>query len=122
MIYSVLIYEIPGLADARSTEDQEKNLDIHRELQKDTKGSGVYISSTRLSESGAMTVRHRGTEALVTDGPYAETKELFIGFYLFECRTIEEALALAKRIPISDNGRVEVRPVQWSEPLENSPA
>ena len=52
---------------------------------------------------------------LVTDGPFAETKELFIGFYLVDCPNLDAALALAKRIPVSDLGAVEVRPVVWAE-------
>ncbi len=121
MIYSVLIYETPGLDNARSPEERERTLEAHRQLQVDTKQSGVYIAATQLAESGAMTARHRKGEALVTDGPFAEAKELFIGFYLFECANLEEAIELAKRIPVSEMGGVEIRPAVWSESIALEP-
>ena len=115
MIYTVLIYERPGLEDARSPEESKRVLEAHRQLQKDTKQSGAYIGATQLAESGAITTRHRKDEALVTDGPYAETKEIFVGFYLFECANLDEAIELAKRIPVSEMGGVEIRPAVWAE-------
>ena len=69
MIYSILIYEAPGMADARPGEEEEKVLEAHRALQQDTKQSGVYIGATQLSEAGAMTVRYREGDSIVTDGP-----------------------------------------------------
>lgn len=121
MIYSALIYEAPGLDDARSTEERAQALEAHRTLQADTKENGTYVAATQLSEAGAVTVRHHRDEALVTDGPYAESKELFVGFYLFDCTNLDEAITLAKRIPVSGLGRVEIRPVVWAESIGVSP-
>ncbi len=121
MIYSVLIYEAPGLDDARSKEERERVLEAHRQLQTDTKRSGVYIGATQLAESGAITARPRKSDVLVTDGPFAETKELFVGFYLFECASLEQAIELAKRIPVSEMGGVEIRPAVWSESIGLEP-
>ena len=115
MTYSALIYEAAGLADARPSGEQEEVLARHRALQQDAKVAGTYRGAVQLSEAAPTTVRHRGTETLVTDGPFAETKELFVGFYLFECESLDAALELAGRIPISEMGRVEVRPVVWAE-------
>jgi hypothetical protein len=53
----------------------------------------------------------RGGEVVVTDGPYAETKEALMGFYLLECADLDEAIALAAKIPTAWHGAVEVRPV-----------
>jgi hypothetical protein len=53
----------------------------------------------------------RGGEVVVSDGPYAETKEVLTGFYLLECADLDEALALAATIPSAWHGAVEVRPV-----------
>ena len=99
MIYSALIYETPGVADARPSEEREKVLEAHRQLQKDSKAAGTFLAATQLSEAGAITIRHRKDETLLTDGPFAETKELFIGFYLFDVPNLDEAIKLAKRIP-----------------------
>ncbi len=120
MIYSILIYETPGITDARSPEEREAILDAHRQLQKDTKESGAFIAATQLAESSAVTVRLQKEEFLVTDGPFAETKELFIGFYLFECANLDEAIKLAKRIPVSGMG-VEIRPAVWMESIGVTP-
>ncbi len=113
MIYSILIYDVPGVSDALPPEQREAALEVHRQLQHDTKQSGAYLAATQLAESGAMTVRHQKGDALVTDGPFAETKELFVGFYLLKCANLDEALELAKRIPVSEMGSVEVRPAVW---------
>jgi hypothetical protein len=53
----------------------------------------------------------RGGEIVVSDGPYAETKEALTGFYLLECADLDEAIALAAKIPSAWQGAVEVRPV-----------
>ncbi|SEM22835.1 YciI family protein [Streptacidiphilus jiangxiensis] len=62
----------------------------------------------------ATTVRvlgARGGEVVVSDGPYAETKEALTGFYLLECEDLDEAVALAAKIPGAWHGAIEVRPV-----------
>jgi hypothetical protein len=59
----------------------------------------------------AKTVRVRGGKRLVTDGPFAETKEQLGGYYLVEARDAEEAVAIAAKIPWARHGSVEVRPI-----------
>ncbi len=71
-------------------------------------GAALYQTST------ATTVRvtgGKGGDAVTTDGPYAETKEAITGFYLLECADLDEAVAVAARIPAAWDGAVEVRPV-----------
>ncbi len=71
-------------------------------------GAALYQTST------ATTVRvrgGRGGDVVTTDGPYAETKEALTGFYLLECADLDEAIAMAARIPAAWDGAVEVRPV-----------
>jgi len=53
----------------------------------------------------------KGGEAVATDGPYAETKEALTGFYILECKDLDEAISWAARIPASWSGAVEVRPI-----------
>jgi hypothetical protein len=70
------------------------------------------IQSAPLEPSGATTtVRVRNGETLVTDGPFAETKEQLGGFYLIEAETLDEALDIAARCPGAKHGAVEVRPL-----------
>ena len=59
----------------------------------------------------ATTVKVRNGERLVTDGPFAETKEQLGGFYLLECKDLDEAIEWAAKIPGAQNGTIEVRPV-----------
>jgi hypothetical protein len=58
----------------------------------------------------ATTVRVRGGELLVTDGPFAETKEVIVGFDLLECADLDEAIEVARTHPMARNGRLEIRP------------
>ncbi len=68
--------------------------------------------------STATTVRVRGGDVSITDGPFAETKEQLAGFYLIEARDLNEAIRIASRIPPARVGSIEVRPVRelQSEP------
>ena len=68
-------------------------------------GEGLQPTST------ATTVRVRDGERMLTDGPFAETKEQLGGFYLLECGSLDEAIELAAKIPGAQSGSVEVRPV-----------
>ena len=68
-------------------------------------GEGLQPTST------ATTVRVRDGERMLTDGPFAETKEQLGGFYLLECNSLDEAIELAAKIPGAQYGSVEVRPV-----------
>jgi hypothetical protein len=85
----------------------------HRALQAEARGSNDLLSVAQLTEPGrARMVRTRGGAHEVTDGPFLETKEWLVGFYLVECEDEEQALARAKRI--CDEGHsIEVRPVAW---------
>ena len=89
------------------------------EYDKSIRDSGHCVASEALeSAATAKTVRVRQGKAMVTDGPFAETKEALAGFYLVEARDMDEALALAARIPPAGVGSVEVRPVR---PIRTSP-
>ncbi len=71
-------------------------------------GAALYPTAT------ATTVRvsgGKGGDVLTTDGPYAETKEAITGFFIMECADLDEAIAMAAKIPAAWNGAVEVRPV-----------
>jgi hypothetical protein len=74
--------------------------------------AGVLVECAPLQPVGsATTLRERGGELLLTDGPYAELKEQLGGFYLIECADLDEALGWARRIPAARFGTVEVRPL-----------
>jgi hypothetical protein len=65
--------------------------------------------------SAATTVRIRNGEALITDGPFAETREVIVGFDLLECADLDEAIAVARAHPMARGGRLEIRPLADSD-------
>jgi hypothetical protein len=85
--------------------------------------SGVILAGEGLEPtSSATTVRVRDGERLLTDGPFAETKEQLGGFYLLECGSLDEAIEWAAKIPGAASGSVEVRPVMNYEGAGNEDA
>ena len=109
MQYALLIYSKPGTAEALSAAEREAN---HREymalrkLPAVTGGAALYPAET------ATTVRVQDGRTLVTDGPFADTKEILAGFYLVEAEDLDAATEIAARIPAARiGGSVEIRPV-----------
>lgn len=75
--------------------------------------SGKMVAAEALEPvSTATTVRVRGGDVTVTDGPFAETKEQLAGFYLIEARDLNEAIGIAAKIPPARVGSIEVRPIR----------
>jgi hypothetical protein len=73
---------------------------------------GAFVAGDPLRPvSTATTVRVRDGKTMVTDGPYAETHEHLGGYYIFECRNLDEALELAALCPMAQTGSIEVRPL-----------
>jgi hypothetical protein len=78
---------------------------------------GVWLGGDRLHPAdAATTVRVRGGETELTDGPFAETKEYLAGFYLLECRDLDQALGYAARMPNAHYASIEVRPIMETQP------
>lgn len=77
----------------------------------DRDAAGQRVLGERLAPpSGATTVRVRGGELLLTDGPFAETKEVIVGFDILECADLDEAIEVARAHPMAYAGRIELRP------------
>jgi hypothetical protein len=82
---------------------------------KEAKEAGVLLSSTGLSPiANATTVRVRAGEILSTDGPFAETHEQLGGFFLIDCKDLDEAIRWAAKVPHAKYGSVEIRPL-WDQ-------
>jgi len=82
------------------------------QLARDINASGQYLDASPLHPtSTATSVRVRNSQRLVTDGPFAATREQLGGYYLVNARNLDEALSIAERIPAARWGTVEVRPV-----------
>jgi hypothetical protein len=73
---------------------------------------GIEVSGLELEDPGqARVVQVRDGETVVTDGPYAETKEVIGGYFLADCKDLDQAIELAQRVPLVDKGSVEIRPL-----------
>jgi hypothetical protein len=82
------------------------------QLVKDLKENGRCLAASPLhSVTTATSVRIRDGKRLVTDGPFAETKEQLGGFYIIEAKNLDEAIEIAARVPPAKQGTVEIRPV-----------
>ena len=73
-------------------------------------GRGVRLEGRPLSPDEATTVRVRNGEVLVSDGPFAETKELMVGYDMLECADLDEAIEVASKHPLARRGAMELRP------------
>jgi hypothetical protein len=110
--YMILIYSDPALMQQRSGEEQREMMGEYMAYSESLRQAGVYQTGEGLEPaSTATTVRVRDGQQLITDGPFAETREVLGGFYVIECDTLDDALAHAGRCPGARHGSVEVRPV-----------
>jgi hypothetical protein len=109
MKYALLIYQVPGAVERLSGEEQEVS---QREYMAIAQAPGVVGGEGLKGIETATTVRFQDGKKLVTDGPFAETKEVFGGFYLLEADDLDRAIEVASRIPaVRQGGSVEVRPI-----------
>ncbi len=112
MKYLALIYADEADWETLSDDDRREVYSRYTTLGNEMRAAGVMLGGNELAPTrDATTVRVRGAETLVTDGPYAEVKEALGGYFLFECDTMSEALDWAVRIPAVERGAVEVRPL-----------
>jgi hypothetical protein len=109
MKYMLLIYMGEN---AMTQTEREQCYTDSTQLAHDLKSAGKYISANPLQPIAAATsVRIREGKRLLTDGPFAETREQLGGYFLIEARDLDDAIAVAARIPAARKGTVEVRPV-----------
>jgi hypothetical protein len=109
MKYMMLIY----MAENAMTEaERQQCYKDSLQLAADLNASGKFISASPLQGvSTATSVRLRDGKRMITDGPFAETREQLGGFYLVEAADLDEAIAIASRIPPARKGTVEIRPI-----------
>jgi hypothetical protein len=97
-------------------EVRQAEMDAYAKVTREIHERGLYQAGEALEPtSTATTVRVRNGETLITDGPFAETKEALGGFYLIDAADLDEATEIAAKIPASWRGSVEVRPI-WELP------
>jgi hypothetical protein len=118
MQYLLTIYGDESGFGQVSEEEMKQSMAAYEAFGREAQEAGVLRGGEGLQPtSTATTVRVRGGERLLTDGPFAETKEQLGGFYLLDCRDLDEAIEWAAKIPGAQFGSVEVRPVMDYEAM-----
>src|SRR3954471_19503874 len=112
--YMLLVYEeeVEPAVQAEREQVTPALVELHATLRE----AGLLVGVQRLRPSGSATsVRVRGGETEITDGPFAVTKEVLAGYYVLDCADLDEALRWAARLPMARWGTIEVRPVATAE-------
>jgi hypothetical protein len=114
MRYMMLIYSQED--EAATPEDMSAIAATHKSVMDEARRQGIFRAADPLEPSAtSTTVRMQDGKAVVTDGPFAETKEQLAGYYILDCQDLDEALAWAAKIPTACAGAagcVEVRPIR----------
>jgi len=112
MRYALLICDDEQAQLARSPKENEASMARYFAFGEEMGKRGVLTGGERLRPTtDATSVRVRDGEVLASDGPFAETKEQMGGFYLVDCKDLDEAIEIASKIPAAENGVIEVRPI-----------
>jgi hypothetical protein len=110
MKYMMLIYDEEKTWGALSESEMKKTMDEYVQFTRDIQASGHHRASSQLQPSTTATsIRVRNGKRLVTDGPFAETREQLGGYYLVEAKDLDEAIQIAERIPSARFGTIEIR-------------
>ena len=116
MRYMLLVYTVENEMARSSEEQMGKIRDGHWAVMDETSAKGILRGAEPLAPTTtATTVRHQNGKTVVIDGPFAETKEQLAGYYILDCKDLDEAISYAARIPTGcggQSGSIEVRPLR----------
>jgi hypothetical protein len=119
MKFLAIIYNDESSYASATPEQVGAIFQAHGEFGQAATEAGVFAGGEGLQPvATATTVRVRDGERMLTDGPYAETKEQLGGYYLLDCKDLDDALNWAARIPEAKTGSIEVRPVMDYEAMQ----
>ena len=119
MLYAVIYYNDETVVGAWSKEQDEQTMHRLQTVQDKLAAQGKLGPVARLlPTTSATTVRKTNDEPLIIDGPFAETKEQFLGFYVIDCDTLDEAIDATRELAIANPGvgSYEIRPVRFFNP------
>jgi hypothetical protein len=114
MLYAILCYHDENVVNSWTKAEDDAVLAKRAKVKDKLAAAGKLGPVARLMPTTAATTVRSGKEALVIDGPFAETKEQLLGLYLVEAEDLDEAMAIAERAPDARVGSVEIRPVRES--------
>ncbi|HJQ57538.1 MAG TPA: YciI family protein [Vineibacter sp.] len=115
MRYAILCYNFESVVGAWSKERDDAVMAQHAVIERRLAAQGKLGPVARLMPTTAATTVRSGRQTLVIDGPFAETKEQLLGFYIVDCATLEEVIDVAKDL-LGDIGALEIRPVRSFQP------
>jgi hypothetical protein len=114
--YLALIYADEQGWDELGEDARKAMYENYRAFSDEARTTGKLVDGAELAPTtSATTVRVRDNETILSDGPFVETKEALGGYYVFDCDSFDEAVALAAKIPAAGRGAVEVRPAHVEE-------
>jgi hypothetical protein len=118
MLYAILCYNDENVVGSWSKQEDEAVMAKLTVVTDKLAKNGRLGPVARLLPTTAATTLRKGREALVIDGPFAETKEQFLGFYVVDCPSLEEAIETAKELAAANPGpgAYEIRPVGYFRP------
>lgn len=112
MQYMCLIYAREGAGPQPGTPDFGGLMQAYQEFSETVVKAGVFVGGEALEDvASATTVTRENGKVETMDGPFAESKEQLGGYYILDCKDLDEALKYAAQIPSAEYGRIEVRPV-----------
>jgi hypothetical protein len=109
--YLVSLTFRPGEGPQEGTPEFDAEMAVWGQINNELREAGAVLGASGLHIDTATTVRKRDGELVVTDGPYAETKETLFSFYLLEVEDLDAAIAWAAKMPAAEYGSVDIRPM-----------
>jgi hypothetical protein len=116
MLYAILCYHDEDMVGAWTKAEDDAVLAKRAVVTKKLAGQGRLGPVARLMPTTAAVTVRSGGEPMVIDGPFAETKEQLLGFYIFDCATLEEAIEAARQMGRGESGAFEIRPLRLFQP------
>jgi len=116
MLYAVLCYHDEKVVNSWSKEEDDAVLAKRAKVSGRMASEGKLGPVARLMPTTAATTVRSGREPLVLDGPFAETKEQLLGFYVVDCASLDEAVDFARELGDGEHGALEIRPLRLFNP------
>ncbi|MFL6624448.1 MAG: YciI family protein [Sulfurifustis sp.] len=120
MLYAILCYNLESVVCSWTKEKDDEVMAHHRAVVNELAVQGKLGPVARLMPTTTATTVRAGREPIVLDGPFAETKEQLLGFYVVDCATLDEVVEIARRLT-GETGAHEIRPLLWFNGQDKTP-
>lgn len=120
MLYAILCYNLESVVCSWSKEKDDEVMAHHQAILRELAAQGKLGPVARLMPTTTATTVRAGRETMVLDGPFAETKEQLLGFYIVDCATLDEVVTIARRLT-GETGAHEIRPLLFFNGQDSAP-